>query len=55
MFVASIPLAGYLAYERGRSQRRWALAAVMIGPFAIPMLYFVAAISSFRKTNVSRH
>jgi hypothetical protein len=23
MFVASIPLVGYLAYERGRSHRRW--------------------------------
>jgi hypothetical protein len=49
MFVASIPLVGYLAYERGRSQRLWAYVATVIGPFAIPMLYCVAAISTFRK------
>ena len=49
MFVASIPLVGYLAYERGRSQRRWAYVAAVIGPFAIPMLYRVAAVSTFRK------
>ena len=48
-FVASIPVAGYLAHERGRSQRRWALAASTIGPLAIPLLYFVSAISTFRK------
>jgi hypothetical protein len=49
MFVASIPLVGYLAYERGRSHRRWAYVAAVIGPFAIPMLYGVAAISGLRK------
>jgi hypothetical protein len=49
MFVASIPLVGYLAYERGLSHRRWAYVAAVIGPFAIPMLYCVAAISAFRK------
>jgi hypothetical protein len=48
MFVASIPLVGYLAYERGRSHRRWAYVAAVIGPFAIPMLYCVAAISACR-------
>jgi hypothetical protein len=55
MFVASIPVVGYLAYERGRSQRRWVYVAAVIGPFAIPMLYFVAAISTLRKkTNAPR-
>jgi hypothetical protein len=38
-----LPVVGYLAYERGRSQWRWAYVAVIIGPLAIPMLYFVAA------------
>jgi hypothetical protein len=28
---------------RGRSQWRWVYVAVIIGPLAIPMLYFVAA------------
>jgi hypothetical protein len=49
MFVASMPVAGYLAYERGRSQRRWVWVAAFIGPLAIPVLYFVAAISTLRK------
>jgi hypothetical protein len=48
-FLASLPVVGYLAYERGRSQWRWVYVAVIIGPLAIPMLYFVAAISTFRK------
>jgi hypothetical protein len=48
-FVASIPLVGHLAYERGRSHRRWAYVAAVIGPFAIPMLYGVAAISASGK------
>jgi hypothetical protein len=48
-FLASAPVVGYLAYERGRSQWRWVYVAVIVGPLAIPMLYFVAAISTFRK------
>jgi hypothetical protein len=48
-FLASLPVVGYLAYERGRSQWRWVCVAVIIGPPAIPMLYFVAAISTFRQ------
>ncbi len=49
-FVASMPVAGYLAYERGRSQRRWVIVAALIGPLAVPILYLVAAASTFRKT-----
>ena len=52
--LASIPLAGYLAYERGRSQRRWVWVAVVIGPLAIPLLYSVAAISTLRQTRARR-
>jgi hypothetical protein len=48
-FLASLPVVGYLAYERGRSHWRWTCVAVIIGPLAVPMLYFVAAISTFRK------
>ena len=46
-FLASLPVVGYLAYER--SQWRWVCVGVIIGPLAIPMLYFVAVISTFRK------
>jgi uncharacterized membrane protein len=48
-FLASLPVVGYLAYERGRSQWRWVYVAVIIGPLAVPMLYFFAAISTFTK------
>jgi len=48
-FLASLPVVGYLAYERGRSQWRWACVAAVLGPVAIPILYFVAAISTFSK------
>ena len=49
--LAAMPVAGYLAYERGRSQRRWVWIAAAIGPLAIPLLYAVAAISSLRAMN----
>jgi hypothetical protein len=48
-FVASMPLAGYLAYERERSQRLWVCIAAAIGPLAIPLLYFVSAVSSYNR------
>jgi hypothetical protein len=47
--VVSMPVAGYLAYERGRSPWRWAFATFAIGPIAISVLYLVAGISAFRK------
>jgi hypothetical protein len=49
--LASMPVVGYLAYERGRSQRRWVWIAAFIGPLAIPLLYFIAAFSSLRTDN----
>jgi hypothetical protein len=49
--VVSIPVAGYLAYERGRSPWRWAFATAAIGPIAISVLYLVSGISAFRKVN----
>jgi len=48
--LASMPLVGYLAYERGRSQRRWIYLALFLGPLAVPLLYFVSAISSWTGT-----
>jgi hypothetical protein len=54
--VVSMPVAGYLAFERGRSPWRWAFATAAIGPLAISVLYLVSGISAFRKTNnVPRH
>lgn len=51
--VASMPVAGYLAYERGRSPWRWAFATAAIGPLAISALYLVSGISAFRKMNTA--
>lgn len=52
--LASMPIIGYLAYERGRSQRRWIYVALFVGPLALPLLYFVSAISSWtRKENAA--
>jgi hypothetical protein len=47
--VASMWLAGYMAYERGRSRRRWILIAALIGPLAIPLIYLADAASAVRK------
>jgi hypothetical protein len=49
--LLSMPVAGYLAYERGRSPWRWVFATAAIGPFAISVLYLVSGISAFRKIN----
>jgi hypothetical protein len=42
---------GLLAHERGRSQRRWVYVAAIIGPLAIPLLYFIAAVSGLRRAD----
>ena len=47
--MVSIPVAAYLAYERGRSPWCWAFATAAIGPLAISVLYLVSGISAFRK------
>jgi hypothetical protein len=49
--LVSMPVAGYLAYERGRTPWRWAFAAAAIGPLAISVLYLVSGISALRKMN----
>ena len=50
VFLGSILAAGRLARDMGRSQSRWAWAAALIGPLAIPMLLLVAATSTFKET-----
>jgi hypothetical protein len=47
--VCSMLLAGELALEFGRGQRRWIWIAAVIGPFAIPLLCLVAGASALRK------
>ena len=47
--VASMFIVDYLARERGRNRHRWRVAAANIGPLAIPVLYFVEAMSALRK------
>jgi hypothetical protein len=47
--VALMLVAGYLAYERGRSQSRWVWTAAVIGPLAIPLLYLADAAAALRK------
>jgi hypothetical protein len=39
VFVASIYPAGRIAEHRGRSFKVWAWIAVLIGPFALPLLF----------------
>ena len=42
VFVVSIHFAGELAVRRGRSRTAWLwIAALLIGPFALPMLYLL--------------
>jgi hypothetical protein len=47
--IGSMLLAGYLAYERGRSQSRWVWTAAAIGPLAIPLLYLVDGAAALRR------
>jgi hypothetical protein len=48
-FLASMPIVGYLAYERGWNQWSWVLLAASIGPLAIPLLYLVQAAHALKK------
>ena len=41
VFVASIYPAGRIAEHRGRSFKAWAWIAVLIGPFALPLLFLL--------------
>jgi hypothetical protein len=47
--VASIPIIGDLAEGLGRKPSRWIWIAVLIGPFAIPLLGLAVGISAFGK------
>jgi hypothetical protein len=47
--VCSMLLAGELALEFGRGQKRWIWIAAVIGPFAIPLLFLMVGASALRK------
>jgi hypothetical protein len=49
VFLASLFIVDYLARERGWNRRRWAVASVIVGPLAIPLIYLVQAASAVRK------
>jgi hypothetical protein len=49
IFLASVFIVDYLARERGWNRRRWAVATVIIGPLAIPLIYLVQAAYALRK------
>jgi hypothetical protein len=47
--LASLFIVDYLARERGWNRSRWTLAAVVLGPLAIPLIYVVDAACAVRK------
>ncbi len=47
--LASLFIVDYLAHERGWNRSRWTLAAVVLGPLAIPLVYLVDAAYAVRK------
>ena len=47
--LASLFIVDYLARERGWNRSRWTLAAVVLGPLAIPLVYLVDAAGAVRK------
>jgi hypothetical protein len=48
-FLASAFIVDYLARERGWNRHRWVVAAVILGPFAIPLVYLMQVASALRK------
>ena len=48
--IGSLFVVDYLARERGWNRSRWAVAAVLLGPLAIPLIYLVQAARAVRRT-----
>lgn len=46
---ASLLIVDYLARKRGWDRGRWGMAALGLGPLAIPLVYLVDAASALRK------
>ena len=49
VMVASLFIVDYLARERGWNRSRWVLAAAVLGPLAIPLIYLMDAACAVRK------
>ena len=47
--LASLFIVDYLARERGWNRSRWMLAAVVLGPLAIPLIYLADAACAVMK------
>jgi hypothetical protein len=47
--LGSLFIVDYLARERGWNRSRWSVAAVSLGPLAIPLIYLVDAACAVRK------
>jgi len=47
--LGSLFIVDYLARERGWNRSRWAVAALTIGPLAIPLVYLADAAYAVRK------
>jgi hypothetical protein len=47
--LASLFIVDYLARERGWNRHRWRVAAVSLGPLAIPLVYLVDGACAVRK------
>ena len=47
--LASLFIVDYLARERGWKRSRWVLAAAVLGPLAIPLVYLADAAWAIRK------
>lgn len=52
--LASLFIVDYLARERGWKRSRWVLAAVLLGPLAIPLVYLVDAACAVRKMIIAQ-
>lgn len=47
--IGSLLVVDYLARERGWNRWRWAVASLLLGPLAIPLIYLVQAGCAVRK------
>ena len=47
--LASLFIVDYLARERGWNRSRWMLAALVLGPLAIPLVYLADAAYAVTK------
>ena len=46
VFLGSVFIVDYLARERGWNRHRWTVAAVIVGPLAIPLVYLMKGFLS---------